>query len=298
MALEAKQNGSSWTRSVDSVLWHLDIACWAIGGALARAGLIALTKFEPWGPLWANVAGCVVMGFHERFVHEDYRQMVGVGFCGCLTSFSSLIVTLYLYSTTPTSGWRTYGYGVMAFLSYLIIELGCSISSYYFGRHLERAFAYYKLRLNPDLKILRCFMAALGLASWIAVLVVAITVRSQRHWPLTGVFAPIGVYGRFYAGKLNKPNYRIGTFMVNILGTILACILTIMEHPDIGASPLQVEVLKGLVDGLCGSLTTVSSLVVELTSLPLRHAYLYGFFSFGVAFCFAVIIMGSFYWTR
>jgi CrcB protein len=57
-------------------------------------------------------------------------------------------------------------------------------------------------------------------------------------------------------------------------------------------------VLQGIEDGFCGCLTTVSTWVIELTSLRRRNAYRYGAASVGFALCFLVIIMGSLQWTR
>lgn len=287
------------TQAINKIIWHLDLAFWGMCGSIAREGLIALTGYEQWGPLWANVAGCIVMGFHENYIHDPiYAPKVGVGFCGSFTSFSSLIVSLFLYSTTPQPKWRTDGYGVMAFMALLIIEVACSISSLFFGRHLEKLARTYHVLIRPNYATIQYLGAAIGLAAWIACLVIACTVSTDRNWPLIAVFTPFGVYCRFYASKLNRPEYRIGTFTVNMIGTILACIFNILQHPDIGASVLQIQVLKGLSDGFCGSLTTVSSLVLELTNLPLPKAYSYGILSFGLGFCFAVLIIGSFDWTR
>lgn len=299
MSTEQKKKPLLNNKVFAAVLWHLDMAFWAICGAIAREGLIVLTGYESWGPLWANVAGCVVMGFHEKFVHDPvYAPKIVTGFCGSLTSFSSLIVSLFLFSTTPQPKWKTDGYGVMAFMAFLITEISCSMASYFFGRHLEIFLRSYKLLIKPNYVYVEYIGAALGLSAWIACLVISITVESNRNWPLLATFAPFGVFLRVHASKLNRPEYRIGTFLVNMVGTVLACIFTILQHPDIGASVLQIQVLKGLIDGFCGSLTTISSFVVELSKLPLPHAYAYGISTFGLGFCFAVLIIGSYDWTR
>lgn len=59
------------------------------------------------------------------------------------------------------------------------------------------------------------------------------------------------------------------------------------------------QVLQGVMDGFCGSTTTVSTWVAELNGLSRRrHAYFYGTASVGAALGFLVIIMGSLLWTR
>ena len=57
------------------------------------------------------------------------------------------------------------------------------------------------------------------------------------------------------------------------------------------------QVLQGMMDGFCGCLTTVSTWVVELQGLRVRHAYLYGSISVGIGVGLMVIVMGSFLWT-
>ena len=108
----------------------------SIWGTLARLGLQSLTFYTKapvvTGVLWANVAGCIVMGFvledrsmfkeewgdgplvlptsseekherHERIKkHKSVKKTIPLyiglttGFCGCLTSFSSFIRDIFL----------------------------------------------------------------------------------------------------------------------------------------------------------------------------------------------------------
>ncbi|MBJ7355195.1 MAG: CrcB family protein [Thermoleophilaceae bacterium] len=69
-------------------------------GALARYGLVEL--FGTYGGQWpwpifiANVAGCAILGF--AIAHRGTGlevTLVGTGFCGALTTFSTLQLELY-----------------------------------------------------------------------------------------------------------------------------------------------------------------------------------------------------------
>ena len=114
------------------------------------------------------------------------------------------------------------------------------------------------------------------------------------------VFAPVGCVLRFYASfYLNGRfiSFPIGTFAVNVAGTMLEGIFYDVQHVPLGGR-VGCQVLQGLQDGLCGCLTTVSTWVAELKALKLRHAYVYGTISVAAGLGVMVIEMGSLQWTR
>jgi CrcB protein len=81
---------------------QLQIAIFAGGavGALARAGLGRWFPFDghgwPWGTFGANVVGTAALGYfttrlQERLPPSTFRRpLLGTGFCGALTTFSTL----------------------------------------------------------------------------------------------------------------------------------------------------------------------------------------------------------------
>jgi len=58
-------------------------------GALARAGLAEVFTM-PWGTLVANIAGSFLLGY----VATRSPRLLGTGFCGALTTFSTFQVEL------------------------------------------------------------------------------------------------------------------------------------------------------------------------------------------------------------
>lgn len=70
-----------------------------VAGALARAG-VAHGLASPWGTLLVNVAGTTLLGWlatrlQERLPPSTFRRpALATGFCGALTTFSTLQVEL------------------------------------------------------------------------------------------------------------------------------------------------------------------------------------------------------------
>ncbi|KAF7560101.1 hypothetical protein G7046_g4052 [Stylonectria norvegica] len=120
------------------------------------------------------------------------------------------------------------------------------------------------------------------------------------------VFAPVGCLLRFYiSSRLNNRlvGFPMGTFVVNMLGTIVMALAWDLQRApskpngSLVSDKLSCQVLNGIIDGFCGCLTTVSTWILELSTLRRRHAYVYGLTSLFVALALAVVIMGTMKWT-
>lgn len=258
---------------------------------------------------------------------------LATGFCGSFTSFSSFMrdcffalsnalqVPIAHPSTAPISETlnvhRNPGYSFMAVLSVLIITIGLSLGALQLGAHLALGlepftpsipFLFARKFVDRSIVLLAwgCWLGAIFMAIWPPdrpsgpagkVSWAQETWRSQALFAL--VFAPLGCLLRFYASlHLNGriKSFPLGTFAVNIFGTMMEAIFLDLQRVPIGGM-VGCQVLQGMSDGFCGCLTTVSTWVVELKGLRLRHAYFYGLMSVGVALGLMVIIVGSLQWT-
>jgi len=266
---------------------------------------------------------------------------LATGFCGSFTSFSSFIRDVFLAlsndlpttvshpnpsslsaSTTPS---RNGGYSFMALIAVILVTVCLCLGALQCGAHLAIALEAVTpaVRYNFGRKILDRAVVVMAWGTWLGAIFMSIwppdrpggpnghsswareTWRGDAIFAL--VFAPLGCLLRFYAStRLNGriAYFPLGTFAVNILGTIILGLCYDLQHAplgsarhSIGGSHVGCQVLQGIMDGFCGCLTTVSTWVVELKGLRKRHAYNYGVMSVGVALAFLVVIMGSLRWT-
>lgn len=88
--------------------------------------------------------------------------------------------------------------------------------------------------------------------------------------------------------------FPLGTFVANTFGTALLGTLQVLQSiraPDT-LSPNACSVLKGLADGYCGCLTTVSTFAAEVDALENRKSWLYVAISWLVSQILLAIIIG------
>lgn len=249
------------------------------------------------------------------------------GFCGCCTSFSSFMrdVFLALANALPDPSLppgtavasRNGGYSFMALVAVILLTVSLSLSALIFGAHVALALA----RVTPTVpfaltrRVLDRAMVVLGWGCWLGAVFLAIWPPDRAEGPdnwrgravLALVFTPLGCLLRFYVSlHLNSriPNFPLGTFAVNIFGTVIEGLCYDLQHVSglgavVPAALRGCQVLQGVMNGFCGSTTTVSTWVVELNGVSRRrHAYFYGVVSVGVALGLLVVIMGSLLWTR
>jgi len=221
---------------------------------------------------------------------------------------------------------RNPGYDFEAVLAIILLTMCIVVSSLHFGAYI--AIALDRIMPTLPFRLLRKFvdriMVVIAFGCWLCVILLAVwppdrpggttsvgpwfseTWRSSALFAL--VFSPIGCMLRYYLSlKLNAlvPWFPLGTFAANMFGTAVLSMCYDIQHipfssrrnRDVGGGQLACAVLQGLQDGFCGSLTTVSTWVVELTTLQARHAWFYGASSILVATACTVVIMGSVSWT-
>lgn len=177
-----------------------------------------------------------------------------------------------------------------------------------FGQHISDLYPYsvQEQRIVPrgwfSTKYLEkrdYFTIAFGMLSWLGVIFAAIFAKDRRELAFSCVFAPVGALTRwylsFYNGRL--PHFPIGTFIANIFATAVLAALSLVQS-GVNIIPIACDVVNGLITGYCGCLSTISTFMVELTSLGRKHGYIYGLTSIVVGQCFMFVILGSYIWSQ
>lgn len=98
--------------------------------------------------------------------------------------------------------------------------------------------------------------------------------------------------------KLNPLNksFPLGTFTVNILGTLLVGSFHTLQRDKRLWDPASCVMLQALMDGFCGCLSTVSTFAVEIHGLRVR-AWVYAGASIFVAQLALVVVTGIPRWA-
>lgn len=265
----------------------------------------------------------------HKAVKKTIPLFIGLttGFCGCFTSFSSFMRDVFLAlsnslpdpslpaGVAPAS--RNGGYGFMALVAVIFTTVSLSLSALLVGAHI--ALALRRVTPTVPFALTRRFMdpaiVLLGWGCWLGAVFLAIWPPDRHSGPDTWrgravfaiVFAPLGCLLRFYASlHLNSrvPSFPLGTFAVNIFGTVIEGLCYDLQHVSglgavVPAALTGCQVLQGVMDGFCGSATTISTWVAELNGLARRRqGYVYGLTSVVVGLGVLVVIMGSLLWTR
>lgn len=206
------------------------------------------------------------------------------------------------FAARPVS--RNGGYSFMAVVGVVIITVCLSLTALKCGAHLAVSLE----RVTPSLpfsltrKLIDRFVVLLGWGSWVGAILLCVRPphdfwRGQVTFSL--VFAPLGVFARFYLaillnGKISA--FPVGTFIANVLASAIVAAVWDMNHAAVGGV-IGCQVLQGIDSGLCGCLGTVSTWAAELLSLKRKHSYLYGSVSVLVSLAIVVVIAGPLNWT-
>ncbi len=117
-----------------SLLYLFIISCIAILGAIARyfiQSLFDASLYRPYGTLIVNILGCFVLGIvseiYSTHSQSTLYQAISVGFCGSLTTFSSIMLELYFMLRA--------GAYVNAFI-YIVTSVLLGVVSIWIGKYL------------------------------------------------------------------------------------------------------------------------------------------------------------------
>lgn len=221
---------------------------------------------------------------------------------------------------------RQAGYSVAALLAVIILNITVSLSALKFGTHsalfLERWIPSLSFRFLH--RILDRAIIPLAWLAWFGTLILVIfppdrpggsagrSTWASETWRGTAlialVLAPLGCILRYFlALKLNSVAsfFPLGTFAANVFGTAVLGMAFDLQHvglgqgisSGIGGGLVGCQVLSGVMDGFCGSLTTVSSWAAEMMALE-RKGYLYGGSTVLAGMCVMIVVSGSVAWSR
>lgn len=144
-------------------------------------------------------------------------------------------------------------------------------------------------------------LSVLSIASYVLTIplyfVVSHTYRPDATSALLFAF-PGAVSQHFLATILNPryPPFPLGTLTANIFATLLIGAFHTLQRNSPTSAPVVCELLRGLEDGYCGCLSTVSSFAVEVRGLK-RRAWTYITVSILVAQIALVIVVGIPWWS-
>lgn len=226
--------------------------------------------------------------------------------------------------TTTSVMPRNGGYSFEAWAAVVIATIALSLGGLIFGAHM----ALFLESVTPGISSRFCrrfldpSMVVLGWGCWLGTVFLCIWPPDRPGGPSSRgswmnetwrgevlfaiVFAPVGCLIRFYASlKLNGlvPAFPLGTFAVNMLGTAVEGVCWDVQHVgvgimgSVGGGRVGCQVLQGIMDGFCGTLTTVSTWVAEINGLRRAHGYAYALGSVLGGLCLMVVIMGSVEWS-
>lgn len=250
---------------------------------------------------------------------------LATGFCGCFTSYSAWMRDSFeALAGMPAPG-PSPGRDAMNVFSVLITTIALSAAGLKMGAHVAIFLQSYERRLPMRfVHGMDRISVVLAVGLWAGAVIMAIvppdrpsgppgTAKPWRDETWRGralfalVFAPLGCLLRFQASmRLNNRivGFPLGTFCVNMFGTlVLAVVWDLQRLPSGSVSTLpgrdrvSCQVLQGIEDGFCGCLTTVSTWILELSSLRRNHSYRYGMASIITSLAIVVVVMGCLKWT-
>eukprot|EP00013_Stygamoeba_regulata_P025853 CAMPEP_0177645406 /NCGR_PEP_ID=MMETSP0447-20121125/9229_1 /TAXON_ID=0 /ORGANISM="Stygamoeba regulata, Strain BSH-02190019" /LENGTH=451 /DNA_ID=CAMNT_0019147881 /DNA_START=184 /DNA_END=1539 /DNA_ORIENTATION=+ len=289
---------------------------------------------DPSNPsLISNMIGCAILGllttqkrhFLANFVHRSVYAGLATGFCGSLTTFSGWMV----YSVELLCRYEVPASSIFA----VILGFVSSMCSLYFGHHCGVVVNVLIARGRPHGFCVPVQTShRFALHHWRGELVILISILATGYtlMPLLMAFvpstraalfalilSPIGTGVRWQLSRLNlfaglqitrRGKFPLGTFLANMIGCICYAFFVILlqctteqGNPSSiftgkGGSALS-WVVAGLTAGLCGTVSTVSTMINELYELSTHNAYLYAVFTFGFAYLVLLLILGVYYWA-
>ncbi|KAI0774226.1 CrcB-like protein-domain-containing protein [Fomes fomentarius] len=280
----------------------------SIFGVLARLGLQAITTYDGRSifPLaWIQAAGCLVMGFalgmkepFGRFYGPLYTA-VTTGFCGSLTTFSGWQLDVFESWINGTASHRDWFRDAIDGVGKTVFTLAISLYAVSFGAHLSTLVVPRFPALPPPSRWIRYSISALGVLIYAAAYPAYFRLSPQYRHEVTAalLFSFPGTLSRYLLSVFLNPRLKLfplGTFVANTAGTALLGTFQVLQTIQ-NPGPLSANacgILRGLADGYCGCLTTVSTFAAEVDALDGRRAWIYVSLSWLVSQVLLAVILG------
>lgn len=283
------------------VLWHqvLYVSSLAVLGSYIR---IVLTGATPAGfadYLSSQLLGSLIMGMAVKTRAQwNVNLYIGttVGFCGSLTTFSAwqgqVAANVMMQTNNSNAGFLAYKYlhdQLVGFVvPYCALMFGIILAS-----NSLQCVVTINLKQQRDvfdtIPLLFTMLALLG--------VVLPVVFAPGVTAYSLCFAPFGALLRFVLGRALNCQRPYGTFVANVVGTLLWGAMWDLQHYVATASQPVCIVLFSVQHGFCGALTTVSSFVNEIYTLP-HHSCMYALVSIITTQLLLFALMGSLAWPN
>ena len=237
------------------------------------------------GIVYPQILGCFILGLGNTnsWISSipSLKSGLSIGLCGCLTSFSGVILESYLNLTGKT--WDGF--------ALLFITFAASFAAFNMGKHAgkstPRSGAKLELKKfieNENISLTLAGLAFLAISVWLSI-------TKDKSRPFALFLGPIGAMLRMLLSRFNnRTSIPLGTFLANSIGSGILFLLVLSRN--LGVSSLSCEYFFGAEVGFCGSLTTISTFVSELDEMNIREMYIYLFASLLVGIILGILILG------
>lgn len=251
--------------------------------------------------MYAQIIGSFIMGYvvsHRKFFYDYYSNRFNraiyialtTGLCGSITTFSSWQLeankNFFLqWDFSRTNLYSSYNAGrLLEWMVSLWVGVVLPLSALRTGKYIATLSNYNNEKINllvsscnsnpssPMGTIFEFLLLATFLVSLFLVIFLPVYFYSTSlFFTYTAVFGFIGSYTRYVISNLLnpiRPEFPIGTFSVNVMGTWILAAVTMSSKFAVNYYNTDIQsVLYGITMGYCGCLTTVSTFVNEIDNL-------------------------------